>query len=257
MTHTLRLCTWNIQMGRRLDHLLLLLAQHTDFDGLDLLALQEASEHGHRTDAYRFARALGPQYEYLQVTAHVLRGQAQANALIWNSRRIQIDAHHVLGLPHHGEVTLPRAEHALLRALPRQKRNSLVVEGRVGGESLRIYVVHLDVVGFTHKREQFASVLSDAGKRSAVDTTLIAGDLNTFGTGKRPSWAPLRAAAAGERFEDLTKAIRWTQAVRSLHLRQKLDAVFARQTRPAHHRAWTLDVHGSDHIPVFVELDAR
>jgi endonuclease/exonuclease/phosphatase family metal-dependent hydrolase len=254
MTSALRLCTWNIQMGRRLDHLLALLELHTDFDGLDLLALQESSEHGHRTDAFRFARALGPHYEFLQVTAHVLRGQTQANALIWNSRRVQIGEHHVLGLPHHREVVLPRAEHALLRALPQQKRNSLVVEGRADGESLRIYVVHLDVVGFAHKREQFARVLSDAGQRPPVDTTLIAGDLNTFGTGKRPSWAPLRAAAMGEQFVDLTKEIPWTQAVRSLRLHQKLDAVFARQSHPAKHRAWTLDVHGSDHIPVFVEL---
>jgi endonuclease/exonuclease/phosphatase (EEP) superfamily protein YafD len=222
---------------------------------LDLLALQEASEHGHRTDANRIARALGPQYDYVQVTAHVLRGQCQANALVWNTRRVQIDAHHVLGLPHHGEVALPRAERTLLRALPRQARNSLVVEGKVNGESLRCYVVHLDVLGFAHKREQFAHVLTDAKKRSPVETTLIAGDLNTFGTGTRPSWAPLRTAASSEQFIDLTRDIPWTQAVRTLRLHQKLDAVFARRARPIAHRAWTLDVRGSDHIPVFVQME--
>ena len=255
MTHTLQLCTWNIQFGLRLGQIVGALESHADFAGLDLLALQEASEHGRQADARAIASALGPSYESLQATAHVLRGRKQANALVWNTRRVHVDAHHVLKLPAHHEVALPRAERALLRALPRQSRSSLVVDGRLGHASLRIYVVHFDVVGFAHKREQLACVLADARARPPVDTTFIAGDLNTFRVRSRPSWAALRHAAEAERFVELTGAIGWTHSVRSLRLKQKLDAIFVRHAHPLRCRAWALHTGGSDHIPVFADIE--
>jgi endonuclease/exonuclease/phosphatase family metal-dependent hydrolase len=34
----------------------------------------------------------------------------------------------------------------------------------------------------------------------------------------------------------------------------KLDAIYAHGEIPANHRAWTLQVRASDHLPVFAEL---
>ncbi len=253
MTETIRLCTWNIQLGLQLDTILGALGRDPDFAKLDLLALQEASIHG-QEDARQIAARLGPQYDCYQVTAHVLAGRPQANALVWNTERVRVQVQDHVRLPHAREVKLSRRERALLRALPSQTRLSLRVEGTLGDRTLRLYVAHLDVVGFAHKRAQFMHILNDARERAPVDLTIVAGDLNTFKIRSRPTWWELRAAAEAEGFQDLTGEIRWTQAVPRLRMKQKLDAIFVRPTQPVRYRAWSLDIPGSDHIPVFAEI---
>jgi len=85
MTHPFRICTWNIQLGLQLDTILAAIETEADFSGLDLLALQEASLHDQVEDAFRIAEALGPTYDYFQVTAQLLGEAPQANALVWNT----------------------------------------------------------------------------------------------------------------------------------------------------------------------------
>jgi endonuclease/exonuclease/phosphatase family metal-dependent hydrolase len=254
MSQTIRLCTWNIQLGLQLDTILDAFKRHRDLAELDLLALQEASIHHGRADARALADALGPTYDCYQVTAHFLNGREQANALVWNAERLQVHSKDQVRLPYAREVKLSRREHALLRALPTQPRLSLVIEGALGAHSLRIYVAHLDVVGFTHKREQFSRILNDARTRPPVELTIVAGDLNTFRIRSRPTWRQLSAAAQAEGFQDLTDEVQWTHAVPQLRIRQKLDAIFIRHASPLQSRAWSLDIAGSDHIPVFAEI---
>lgn len=79
----MRICTWNIQLGRRLQAVLDVVRTNQDFRGLDLLALQQASIHGGREDAAAIAEALGAEYAWFQATAQMLRGRDQGNALIW------------------------------------------------------------------------------------------------------------------------------------------------------------------------------
>jgi endonuclease/exonuclease/phosphatase family metal-dependent hydrolase len=254
MSQTLRLCTWNIQLGVQLGTLLQVLEHSEDFHNLDLLALQEASIHDTREDGRVLADILGATYNYCQVTAHLLGGRAQANALVWNSARVHVENKDSVRLPRRHEVKLPRHEHTLLRVLPSQQRLSLVVDARFNGETMRIYVAHLDVVGFAHKLEQMSRILQDADGRSPVDLTLLAGDLNTFKIRARPSWHKLIAAAEEAGFHDITTEISWTHVVHRLKIRQKLDAILVKCPRPFHFRSWTIDVHGSDHIPVFAEI---
>jgi endonuclease/exonuclease/phosphatase family metal-dependent hydrolase len=254
MSQTLHLCTWNIQLGKQLGTVLQVLEHNADFHTLDLLALQEASIHDTREDAGVMADMLGATYDCYQVTAHLLAGHAQANALVWNGVRVQVENKDSLKLPRPHEVKLTRREYALLRALPTQQRISLVVDARFNTETMRIYVAHLDVVGFEHKRKQLSRILHDAGRRSPVDLTLIVGDLNTFKVRSRPSWHNLIAAAEEAGFHDITSEISWTHAVHWLSMKQKLDAVFVRCARPLRYRSWALDAHGSDHIPVFSEI---
>jgi endonuclease/exonuclease/phosphatase family metal-dependent hydrolase len=133
----------------------------------------------------------------------------------------------------------------LLRALPPQKRIAI----RAESPYLRVYVMHLDVLGFTHKLEQFGAIVSDMAKRRPVQLTLIAGDLNTFGPPRLQLWRRIRAAAHEAGLIELTRGLRrthWTA--------QKLDAIYAAGAVGGTHHAWTRAVRASDHLPVFAEL---
>jgi endonuclease/exonuclease/phosphatase family metal-dependent hydrolase len=238
----LRVATWNVHLGLRLGRVLEELAA---LPRLDLLALQEASEHGGRLDADRVAQALGPRYRAWQVRAQRLRGLPQANALVWDAMRIEVRERDVLDLP------TPAGR--LLRRLPPSQRNALVAEGCAGGRSLRVAVVHLDVLGIAHKYAQLSHVLDECARRPPADLALILGDLNTYGHHGAMRWPGLREMAARRGFEELSAGIRWTHS--AARVRQKLDAVFA---APAGipHRTWAAPTGASDHRPVLVELEA-
>lgn len=235
----LLVCSWNLQLGLRLDAILEAVG---DLGRPHLVALQEASTDAGVEDGARVAARLGPDYEWWQVTAQRLRGRDQANAIVWDRRRVRITGR--------DSFALPTPAGRMLRTL-RTQRGALMVEGRAGRRSIRFYSVHLDVLGVAHRRAQLAAVLDHERARPPAGLTVIAGDLNTFGVNGRPAWAALHALARARGFEDVTAAVGWTQA--RYGVRQKLDAVLA---RPAHvvRRAWALDLPGSDHIPVLAEI---
>ena len=240
------MCTWNIQLGLRLDAVLEAVRSHADFTGLDLLCIQEASVHSGRPDAARIAEAMGPGYDYFQVTAQVHRGLEQANALIWRVETFQPGQPYVVPLNIAPSVHIRRLERTLLRAIVPQQRIA------IGAESadLRVYVVHLDVVGFTHKLEQLKAVIADMATRPQVPLTLVAGDLNTFGPPGLQLWRKLAAAAGEAGLVEVTRDVKrthWTS--------QKLDAIFARSDVPLASRAWALNLRASDHQPVFADID--
>ncbi|HVC75944.1 MAG TPA: endonuclease/exonuclease/phosphatase family protein [Candidatus Micrarchaeaceae archaeon] len=244
----MRICTWNIQMGLRLDAVVDAVASHPDFAKVDLFALQESSIHDGRPDAEAIARALGPEFRSFQATAQMLRGRDQGNALIWRPEAFEPDAPEVVALTGAGAVRMTRAERTLLRAIPPQRRIAL----RAESAAMRVYVVHLDVVGFTHKLEQFGAVVADMQSRPAVPLTLVAGDLNTFGMPRLQMWRRIRAAAKAAELIEVTKAVRrthWTS--------QKLDAIYMQRGSAFEHHAWALAVRGSDHLPVFADIEAH
>ena len=275
MTASLRLCTWNIEFGLQLDAIVSAVKSCADFAGIDMLALQEASIHDGVEDGRVIAQALGSQYEYYQMAAQRVNGRVQANALIWNVDCVRVETRSSVKLPQRHEVKLSHAERLFLRAIPLQHRISLVVEARVatgarpaaparqpledvGPEAdklVRIYVAHLDVMGYELKRQQFHYILEDAQKRPAADLSVIAGDLNTFRLFRaRPSWQQLEDAANAVGFREITTEILWTRSESNGRLKQKLDAIFIQQPRSVPYRSWSLEIPGSDHIPVFAEL---
>jgi endonuclease/exonuclease/phosphatase family metal-dependent hydrolase len=240
----MRICTWNILLGLRLEKVLDAVRTHPDFRHLDLFAVQEASVHDRRPDAQAIVEAMGDQYEYFQATAQLFRGREQANALIWR-RGLFERAPEVVSLSEIPRGRLTRAERTLLRAIPPQKRIAIRAESM----ALRVYVMHLDVIGFTHKLEQFRAIITDTEARPPVPLTLIAGDLNTFGPPRLQLWRRIRAAAHNAKLVELTHGLRrthWTA--------QKLDAIYAGGAVGSTHRAWTLNVRASDHLPVFADL---
>jgi endonuclease/exonuclease/phosphatase family metal-dependent hydrolase len=237
----LRLATWNVRFCHRLA---LVLDSLGALPTVDLVALQELSIHHGQDDAQLMARRLGPTWRWAQVTAQVVSGRPQANGFVW-------DPHQVEALDVQA-VQLPTPSGRVMRALPRTRRNAVVMEARIGDRRIRLYAVHLDVFGITHKHAQLSHILADASAREPVDLVLIAGDMNTYGIAGRPRWSELRRLANGAGFEELTARLGWTH--QGLGVRQKLDAIFA-APQGIPHRTWRLTVPGSDHIPVLLELD--
>ena len=200
--------------------------------------------HGGQPDAEAIAGALGGDYECVQATAQLFRGREQANALIWRKGLFERPPQTV-SLNELPGLRLKRLERTLLRAIPPQRRIAI----RAESSALRVYVMHLDVIGFAHKLEQFRAILNDMATRPPVPLTLVMGDLNTFGPPRLQLWRKIRSAAHDAGLVELTHGLRrthWTA--------QKLDAIYAGGQMPARSRAWTLSVRASDHLPVFAEL---
>lgn len=236
----LRVCTWNINLGVRLDDILEAVSKYRDFAGLDLLALQEASVHGGRPDSVAIASVLGRGYGCHQVAAQTVRGHVQANALIWNRRYVKVE--------HAEHLQLPRAKSGA------QQRNTVIVEGEADKHSLLAYSVHLDIFGAEHKQAQLTRVLEDGIARRPPDITVVAGDLNLYHLSRWPSWSKLIRAYQNEGFVDAARSIRWTHSMGAIPIRQKLDSILVRSTLDLKLRSWTLPVKGSDHIPLFADL---
>ena len=239
------MCTWNIQLGLRFDAVLDAIQQHQDFRGLDLLCLQEASVHGGRPDAARIAETMGRRYDNVQATAQVRRGLPQANALIWRREAFQPGEPQIVSLSNPALAKMTRAERTLLRAISPQQRIAV----RAESAALRVYVVHLDVIGFTHKLEQLRAVIADMAARPPVPLTIVAGDLNTFGPPAWQLWRRLQTAANDAGLVEVT-----AEVTRTHWTAQKLDAIFARTEKRFKARAWTLNLRASDHQPVFADI---
>jgi endonuclease/exonuclease/phosphatase family metal-dependent hydrolase len=237
----LRIATWNVAFCHKLP---VIIDGASALPGRDLISLQELSTHHGRTDAQSIASRLGPSWRFEQVTAQMVGGRTQANGILWDSRRIELE-----GLD---TIDLPTPSGRVMRALPAQRRNAVVANLRLGALRFRLYAVHLDVFGIAHKHAQLARVLDHASAQPTADFMLIAGDMNTYGIAGRPRWAELRRLAAAANFQEVTAGVGWTH--RALGVRQKLDAVFAApQGLP--HRAWRVALPGSDHVPVLVDLE--
>src|SRR5438046_5125669 len=186
----MRICTWNILLGDRLNKVLETVRTNRDFRDLDLFAIQEASVHDGRRDAEAIAEAMGDGYSCFQATAQLFRRREQANALVWR-RGLFEESPEVVSLSDLPAVHMTRAERTLLRAMPPQRRIAI----RAESDALRVYVMHLDVVGFTHKLEQFRAILTDITSRPAGPLTLIARDLHTVRPPRLQLWARSRRRA--------------------------------------------------------------
>ncbi len=254
MKNQLRICTWNIHFGHELPLILKIIKKSKDFQNIDLLALQETSIHNGIDDALTIAQILGKEYDYFQVNAHLFKKIPQANALIWNTKRIMVTKKESFFLPKVYQGNISRLEKTFFLFVPKQQRNSLVIEGKFSKKTIRIYVSHLDVFGFAHKRAQLATVFLDEKIREEVDMTFIAGDFNTFKFYKRPTWQSLADDTALYGFKDITSDIIWTFFHPKLRMRQKLDAIFIKPQNLSY-TSWSLDIPGSDHIPVFANIN--
>ncbi len=252
----LRICTWNIKRGQYLPILLREVASNDVFSGLDFVGIQESLIHDNVEDASEIAEILGPQYKYFQENIEIKKNMFQGNAFIWNSNKIKITKKNSFFLPDVYGLHLPKWEKMLFRLVPKQERNCIVVEGKFGKKSIRVYVTHLDVFGYYHKRAQLKAIFTHSESQKPVDLTCIIGDFNTFKVASRPRWKNLSVDAKEAGFLDLTTEIVWTFVRPGVRFKQKLDSIFIKPFNYPY-KSWSLDIKGSDHIPVFCDINIK
>ncbi len=221
---TLRIVSFNVELGQRVDSAIAALVREPELRGADVLLLQEMDDAG----CARIAAALGMAYVYFPAIQRRSTGRDFGNAVL---ARWPLSEPTKLILPHRG-----RFNHT--------QRIATAATLRVGERVLRVYSVHLHTqtgLGPAGRRDQLGAVLRDAAPWPLV---VIGGDLNSGGVGRGAAaygyeW-PTRA---GPRTTPLG---RWDHIfVRGLALPDSAAAGSA-----ANH-------HASDHRPVWVRAIVR
>jgi len=161
----LRVVTFNVEHGRRVDRAIAGLTTHASLRSADLVLLQEMDGDG----ADRMARALGMNLIYFPGSHDPKSRKDMGNAILspWP-------------LDEPRKVLLPHPSRIIHRA-----RSAVGARVTVEGLAIRVYSVHLgSPVGVSggSRREQAEAVLKDAA--DAVEPTIIGGDFNSSGLGK-------------------------------------------------------------------------
>lgn len=163
---TLRIVTFNVEQGRRVDRAIAGLRSHPSLAGADVVLLQEMDGPG----VDEMARALGMNFVYFPGSHDPKSGRDMGNAIL--SPWPIADARKLL-LPHPSRII---------------HRARAVVTARVTIEDspVQVYSVHLGSpvgVGPGARREQAEVVLKDAAANTGP--VVIAGDFNSHGLGDR------------------------------------------------------------------------
>jgi endonuclease/exonuclease/phosphatase family metal-dependent hydrolase len=161
---TLRLASFNIEFSLRVDRAIAVLASDPALRSADVLLLQEMD--GQATE--RIARALGLWYVYYPAIYHFRAGRDVGNAVL---SRWPIVADRKVVLPH-------------VSRFVRTQRIATAATIRVGGESVRVYSVHLGTMGDlapAARRDQLQAILADADPYPRV---IIGGDMNDAAVGR-------------------------------------------------------------------------
>ncbi len=160
---TLHVASFNLKLGRQVDRALELFRSVEPLRAADVIALQEMDATG----TQQFAAALGMAYVYYPAAIHPRTGREFGNAIL---SRWPLEADGKILLPHLGRFR-------------QMRRVAVAATIRLGGESLRIYSVHLGTgadTGPDGRRDQARAVLGDA---AGHDRVIVAGDLNSHGVG--------------------------------------------------------------------------
>lgn len=252
----LRICTWNIKKGQYLPRLLKEVSENGTFSGLDIFGVQESFIHDEAEDASKITKVLGSDYKYFQKNVQIRNNLLLGNAFIWNTKRINITKKESFFLPDVYGDHLPKWEKMLFKFIPKQERNCIVVSGKFGKKTIRVYVTHLDVLGYFHKRAQLKAIFTHSDAQKPVDITCVIGDFNTFKVVSRPRWRNLSVDALLSGFQDVTTEIVWTFKRPIVKHKQKLDSIFIKPF-DFPYKSWSMDVRGSDHIPIFCDVDIK
>ena len=160
----LRVVTFNIEHGRKIDRALEVLRESEPLRNADVLALQEMDAAGVET----IARELGLNYVYVPSGVHPKSGRDFGCALLspW-----PLEQPRKVRLPHAARMT-------------RLRRVAVGTTLRRGGQRVRVYSLHLPsppAISGGARREQIRTVLADA--EASPDPVILAGDFNSHGIG--------------------------------------------------------------------------
>jgi endonuclease/exonuclease/phosphatase (EEP) superfamily protein YafD len=159
----LRIVTFNIKLGRRIDAAIEVLGTD-NLRGADVLALQEMDEVG----VERIARALKLNYAYYPGSIHPVDHNYYGPALL---SRWPIETSWKLILPHAGRIR-------------QQRRTATAAVLRVRGERILAYAVHLETqlrISDRAREDQVRTIFRDAA--GFAGPVVIAGDFNSQGIG--------------------------------------------------------------------------
>ncbi|MGH7560221.1 MAG: endonuclease/exonuclease/phosphatase family protein [Gemmatimonadales bacterium] len=220
MKATLRIATYNVCHGRRLDRAVAVAREEPGLADADVLALQECDEPA----AERFATALGMDYVYVPGPTHYWTRRHFAPALL---SRWPIENGRSVELPHHGIWRLPRT--------------AVAATVLVRGQPVSAYAVHFGNMREILPAQQSAQVRTLLRDASGVVPAIVAGDLNRKGLGVL--------------FE--AQGWRWlTRDVGPTHLFWSFDHVFVRGFNGGSIRAGSVAaaLAASDHRAVWAEM---
>lgn len=251
----IHICSWNIHLGLHLEKILAEIQNSKDFSNLDFLLLQEASIQNGQEDSQTISEKLGKNYSHLQSISQTIRKRPQSNAIVWNSNKFVLKTACSLPLPKYRSTALPKRENYLLKFFKPQTRTALMSEGTFGPLSIRIYSIHLDVLGWEHKTAQLLRILNEDQKLPPIDLTILGGDFNTLSIARRPHFKSFHKLIADHEFKDISTEVKYTFS-RRLTRRQKLDFILLRASPAVRYtyKIWTLPTKSSDHLPVFTEI---
>ncbi len=161
----LRIVSYNIAFGRRIDRALEVLKENESLRDADVISLQEMDAPG----VERIAGELGLRYVYFPSGIHPRHDRDFGCAILspW-----PIEAPCKIVLPHAAEGT-------------RLRRSAAVATVIRGGQRLRVYSVHLPAalaISGRSRREQAQVLIADA--EASPDPVIIAGDFNSYGLGE-------------------------------------------------------------------------
>jgi endonuclease/exonuclease/phosphatase family metal-dependent hydrolase len=159
----LRIVTFNIKLGRRIDRAIEVLGSDS-LAGADIIALQEMDELG----VERIARALQLNYVYYPGSIHPTDNRYFGPALL---SRWPMTKTWKLILPHEGKIR-------------RQRRTATAAVLEVRGEPVLAYAVHLETqlkISEEKREDQILTILKDAA--DFPGPVVIAGDFNSEGIG--------------------------------------------------------------------------
>lgn len=163
-SRALRIVTFNVRQGRRIDRAIHVLKHRAPLTGADIVVLQEMDAEGTR----RIADALGMAWVYYPAGVHPARGSDFGNAIL---SRWPIVADQKLMLPHIGGL-----RHA--------QRIATAATVLVDSIPVRIYSTHLGTpsdIRPSKRRDQARAIMADA---AAYPLAIVAGDMNSHGIGK-------------------------------------------------------------------------
>jgi endonuclease/exonuclease/phosphatase family metal-dependent hydrolase len=161
----LRVVTFNIEHGKKVDRAMAALSTHASLRGADVILLQEMDGAG----ADKLARALGMNFIYFPGSHDPGSKRDMGNAILspWP-------------LDDPRKVLLPHPSRIIHRA-----RSTVGARVTIEGLAYRVYSVHLgSPVGVSggSRRDQAQAVLKDAA--DSLEPTIIGGDFNSSGLGK-------------------------------------------------------------------------
>jgi len=232
----IRVVTWNIEHGQRVDRAIDRLTKHPHLADADLVLLQEMDDQGPE----QIAQALGMTHQYFAGCTHTGTGRPFGNAILV---RGSIDESEAMFLPH------------LARILGQRR---IAVRGRVRLDRLpdaspvSVWSVHAEVSTLPHRR-QVAQYRTVANSVDAAGTTrsIVAGDFNTASSRSLRALVEQMASTGLSRVNEQSGRT-FTRFGRGF----ELDQIFARGFTTL--GVGVVDDHGaSDHDPVWATLRAN